>query len=71
LCSQTRLPCSKLRSGKFAPVQDVKACRGSKGTAPHILPMFTLAVKLRMPNMPKNFAAIGRTMKPGQTDHSG
>ena len=69
--TQTRLPCSKLRSGKFAPVHAVKACRGSKGTAPHIFPMFTISLKLRMPNMPKKFAAMGRKMKPRQTKLSG
>jgi hypothetical protein len=49
----------------------MKVCRGSKVTAPHILPKFTLSVKLRMPNLPKNCAAIGRMMKPGQTKYSG
>jgi hypothetical protein len=69
--TQTRLPFSKLRSGKFAPVHAVKACRGSKVRAPHILPMFTLSVKLRMPNLPLKNAAIGRKMKPRQAKLSG
>jgi hypothetical protein len=69
--TQTRVPCSKLDSSKFAPVHAVKACRGSKGTAPHILLMLTLFVKLRMPNLSNKFAVIGRRMKPRQTKHSG
>jgi hypothetical protein len=69
--TQIILPFSKLRSGKFAPVHAVKACRGSKAGAPHILPMITISVKLRMPNLPKQFAALGRKMKPRQAKLSG
>lgn len=56
--TQTRLPCSILRSGKFAPVHAVKAWRGSKDTAPRILPMFRLCVKLECQICLKNFQLL-------------